>query len=116
MATLNMMLIYVDLNNVTMVSLADPRWRLRRALPSRSNFFHFHALFSKNLVKQECIPVGCLPPAAVAVCWGVYLPGVSCDLSRHAFDVTCMLPPHQLRHQCSCVYSADPLHAGIHPP
>ena len=21
--------------------------------------------------KQECIPVGCVPPAAVAVCWGV---------------------------------------------
>ena len=36
--------------------------------------------------------------------WGVYLPGgctclggVPCDLSHHAFDVTCMLPPHQLR-------------------
>ena len=29
---------------------------------------------------------------------GVYLPGgVPCDLSHHAFDVTCMLPPHQLR-------------------
>ena len=26
--------------------------------------------------------------------WG----GVPCDLSHHAFDVTCMLPPHQLRH------------------
>ena len=24
--------------------------------------------------------------------------GVPCDLSHHAFDVTCMLPPHQLRH------------------
>ena len=23
--------------------------------------------------------------------------GVSCDLSHHAFDVTCLLPPHQLR-------------------
>ena len=23
--------------------------------------------------------------------------GVPCDLSHHAFDVTCMLPPHQLR-------------------
>ena len=23
---------------------------------------------------------------------------VPCDLSHHAFDVTCMLPPHQLRH------------------
>ena len=25
--------------------------------------------------------------------WG----GVPCDLSHHAFDVTCMLSPHQLR-------------------
>ena len=23
--------------------------------------------------------------------------GVPCDLSHHAFDVMCMLPPHQLR-------------------
>ena len=23
--------------------------------------------------------------------------GVPCDLCHHAFDVTCMLPPHQLR-------------------
>ena len=30
---------------------------------------------------------------------GVLHPGgVPCDLSHHAFDVTCMLPPHQLRH------------------
>ena len=27
--------------------------------------------------------------------------GVSCDLSHHAFDVTCMLPPHQLRFNTS---------------
>ena len=26
------------------------------------------------IIKQECIPVGCVPPAAVAVCWGVCLP------------------------------------------
>ena len=24
----------------------------------------------KSQIKQECIPVGCVPPAAVAVCWG----------------------------------------------
>ena len=29
----------------------------------RSNFVHCHAVFGKNLVKQECIPVGCVPPA-----------------------------------------------------
>ena len=29
--------------------------------PSWFNFFHFHAVFGKNLAKQECIPVGCVP-------------------------------------------------------
>ena len=48
----------------------------------------------------ECLPRGgwgvCLPRGD----WGVCLPrGVCpCDLSHHAIDVTCMLPPHQLRH------------------
>ena len=33
--------------------------------------------------------------------WG----SVPCDLSHHAFDVTCMLPPHQLRHtNCAPAY------------
>ena len=28
-------------------------------------------LYIENLaLKQECIPVGCVPPAAVAICWG----------------------------------------------
>ena len=38
-----------------------------------------------------CLPRGCLPRS---------LPGgggVPCYLSHHTFDVTCMLPPHQLR-------------------
>ena len=54
-----------------------------------------------------CLPEGCLPRGVSA--WGVFaqggiclgvgcLPGgVPCDLSHDAFDVTCMLPPHQLR-------------------
>ena len=30
--------------------------------------------------------------------WGIVCSwGVPCDLSDHAFDVACMLPPHQLR-------------------
>ena len=29
-------------------------------------FFHFYAGFYKNYAKQECIPVGSIPPAAVA--------------------------------------------------
>ena len=28
---------------------------------------------------------------------GLHLGGIPCDLSHHAFDVTCMLSPHQLR-------------------
>ena len=28
--------------------------------------------------KQECIPVGCVPSAVVAVCWGGGLPGGGC--------------------------------------
>ena len=38
--------------------------------------------------------------------WGVlHLGDVPCDLSNHAFDVTCMLPPHQLRHtNCAPAY------------
>ena len=42
---------------------------------------------------------GCLPGMG-GVCpgWGVSAQGVvPCDLSHHAFDVTFMLPPHQLR-------------------
>ena len=30
---------------------------------SRSNFFHFHAVFGKKIAKQDSIPVGCVPPA-----------------------------------------------------
>ena len=42
-----------------------------------------------------CLPGGCLPEGVSTrgVCQG----GVPCDLSHNAFDVTCMLPPHQLR-------------------
>ena len=61
--------------------------------------------FGKNFAKQECIPVACVPPAQRqlgGLCpgglpGGVCPGGVPCDLSHHAFDVTCMLPPHQLR-------------------
>ena len=37
--------------------------------------------------------LGGSPPGGFSI-WG----GVPCDISHHAFDVTCMLPPHQLRH------------------
>ena len=37
--------------------------------PGPISFFLYG--FRKKKTKQECIPVGCEPPAAVAVCWGV---------------------------------------------
>ena len=49
-----------------------------------------------------CLPRGCLPRGVSAQgvsAWGCVCPGGrgwSCDLSHHAFDVTCMPPPHQL--------------------
>ena len=38
-------------------------------------------------------PLGGSPSGGVSIQWG----GVPCDLSHLAFDVTCMLSPHQLR-------------------
>ena len=29
-----------------------------------------YASFGKTFAKQECIPVGCIPSATVAICWG----------------------------------------------
>ena len=33
----------------------------------------FYYLSGENSHEEECIPVGCVPSAAVAVCWGVCL-------------------------------------------
>ena len=33
--------------------------------------------WSETYLQQECIPVGCVPSAAVAICWGVSARGVS---------------------------------------
>ena len=47
--------------------LMDPTVALWTPMPPCwSNFSHFHAVFGNNLAKQECIPVGCIPSAAVA--------------------------------------------------
>ena len=49
---------------------------------------------------------GALHPGGFSIQGGVlHQGGVPCDLSHHAFDVTCMLPPHQLRHtNCAPAY------------
>ena len=38
---------------------------------SSGNTFYFSCCFWKQFYQQECIPVGCVPSAAVAVSWGV---------------------------------------------
>ena len=38
-----------------------------------------------------------IPAGDASIQGGLSIWGVPCDLSHHAFDVTCMLPPHQLR-------------------
>ena len=35
---------------------------------------------------------GCVSAPGGGLLWGI-----PCDLSHHGFDLTCMLPPHQLR-------------------
>ena len=43
------------------------------APPLWAHFLSFNSVFREDLPKQECIPVGCVPSAAVAVSRGVYL-------------------------------------------
>ena len=50
----------------------EPNGGDRDAAPSQFNYFHFYAVFSKNLAKQECIPVECVTPAAVAAPGGLH--------------------------------------------
>ena len=46
------------------------KWALR--VHSHLQFIRYELSSTCNC-KQECIPAGCVPSAAVAVCWGVYL-------------------------------------------
>ena len=52
--------LYVTNCGIIRISVVADLWAL-----SHSNFFHFHAVFNKNCDKQECIPVGCVPPASM---------------------------------------------------
>ena len=68
-----------------------------RTLPnSQFNFLHFHALFGKNLSKQDCIPVGCILPT----CWP-YLPaytvqgGLPCQGEGVVFQHAMGRPPRE---------------------
>ena len=58
--------------------MLDPRrtpWRppVSASSPTRNGGQHAFIL------KQECIPVGCVPSATAAVCWGVPAPGGACS-------------------------------------
>ena len=57
-----------------------------------TNFFNFHAVFSKIIVKQESIPVGCVLSAAVAVSPATHAPLPCICPTMHA-------PSH---HVCPC--------------
>ena len=56
--------LWKDSNSILNMSGQNCLLRKTKTFPI---FMHF---FLTNIVKQECIPVGCIPPAAVAVCWG----------------------------------------------
>ena len=66
-------------------------------------------LLPGGLLPGGSAPGGCLLLGGLlmggSALGGVCSGGVPCDLSHHAFDVTCMLPPHQLRHtNCAPAY------------
>ena len=54
-----------------------------RPPPIRPDFFHFDAAFGKELAKQVCIPLGCIPPTCcpylpACTAWGCLLPWGVC--------------------------------------
>ena len=56
---------------IYMSSVADLQGAKAPCPVPPESFFQLHAVFVKNIGKQECIPVGCVSPAAAAVClWG----------------------------------------------
>ena len=77
-------------------SLADPKGAPGTRAPSGSKFFHFHAVFGKKFAKQECIPVGCVLSAAVAICSGC-LPQCMLGYTPH-LGLGLETPPGQTSH------------------
>ena len=59
--------------------------------PPGSKFFHFYAVFGKKFSKQECIPVGCVTSAAVAICPGGCLPKYMLGCLPGGFLPQCMV-------------------------
>ena len=54
-------------------------------------FFHFNAVFGKNNTKQECIPVGCLPPACCPYLPACTVLGRGCLLPGGVWSGGCLL-------------------------
>ena len=72
-----------------------------------------------------CLLGGCVSAGGVCVCLGGCLPrgGVylgGCTMWPIPWCIWCYLyaasTPTETQHQCSCLYSAGPLHDGIHTP
>ena len=53
---------YVSTLVVPTTAIRDP--------PTPLHIFHFRTVFGKNLVKQECIPIGWVPPASMVTSTG----------------------------------------------
>ena len=69
---------------------------LPRGLPAQEEGVPARGVLVGRVPAGGFLPRGYLPGGYLP---GGYLPGgegLSCDLSHHAFDVTCMLPPLQL--------------------
>ena len=56
-----------------------------------SNIFIVIQFSAKKLSKQECIPVGCVPPTAIAVFPAMHAPCHACP-PRHTHPLLCMPP------------------------
>ena len=96
--------------------------------PSRFNFLYCHSVFGKNIAKQECLTVGCVPSAAVAVegggylsrgmyAWGVSAWGVCPDnppCEHRCKNITFpqLLLKYWTRH-CTLIYVTDLIHKAV---
>ena len=63
-----------------------------------TSYWH-HNVVALNNVKQECIPVGCVPPEAVAICWGG---SASVHTGIHLLGVGLETPPARPQPRPGC--------------
>ena len=87
----------------------------------------------KHMVQQECIPIGCVPSAAVAVCWGGVSASMYAGIHPPAWAWTpwawaCRTPPQPdpptslpgygpgpLCHYCNVTVTFKHVRQGTHP-